>query len=97
MYRWWQIYEDLFNQLLSMRQAEARGHKARFRFKHPLPSLDSTAIPLRLAMCEWASMCGPKERSEALISMLLLRWLHVRSSWRWRFANLNILASSANN
>ena len=50
----WQIYEDVFKQLASMCQAAARDQKARFRFKHPLLSLDSTTIPLCLSMFEWA-------------------------------------------
>jgi hypothetical protein len=53
-HRSWQIYEDLFNRLASMCQVEAQGRKARFRFKHPLLSLDSTTIPLCLSMFEWA-------------------------------------------
>lgn len=59
-HRSWQIYEDVFNQLVSMCQAEARGQKARFRFKHPLLSLDSTTIPLCLAMFEWAKYVRTK-------------------------------------
>jgi len=53
-HRSWQIYEELFNRLVSMCQSEASGQKARFRFKHPLLSLDSTTIPLCLSMFEWA-------------------------------------------
>lgn len=59
-HRSWQIYEDLFNRLVSMCQAEARGQKARFRFKHPLLSLDSTTIPLCLSMFEWAKYVRTK-------------------------------------
>ncbi len=43
-----------------MCQAEARGQKARFRFKHPLLSLDSTTIPLCLSMFEWAKYVRTK-------------------------------------
>jgi hypothetical protein len=53
-HRSWKIYEDVFNRLVAMCQSEARGQKARFRFKHPLLSLDSTTIPLCLSMFEWA-------------------------------------------
>ena len=53
-HRSWRIYEDLFNRLVSMCQSEASGQKTRFRFKHPLLSLDSTTIPLCLSMFEWA-------------------------------------------
>jgi hypothetical protein len=34
--------------------------KARFRFKHPLLSLDSTTIPLCLSMFEWAKYVRTK-------------------------------------
>lgn len=59
-HRSWRIYEDLFNRLASMCQTEARGQKARFRFKHPLLSLDSTTIPLCLSMFEWAKYVRTK-------------------------------------
>jgi hypothetical protein len=52
--RSWRIYETVFQQLTAMCQVEAREKKARFRFKHPLLSLDSTTIPLCLAMFKWA-------------------------------------------
>lgn len=59
-HRSWRIYEDVFNQLVSMCQAEARDKKSRFRFKHPLLSLDSTTIPLCLSMFEWAKYVRTK-------------------------------------
>lgn len=59
-HRSWRIYEDVFNRLASMCQAEARGQQARFRFKHPLLSLDSTTIPLCLSMFEWAKYVRTK-------------------------------------
>ncbi len=59
-HRSWHIYEDVFNQLASMCQAEAKGRRARFRFKHPLLSLDSTTIPLCLSMFEWANYVQTK-------------------------------------
>jgi hypothetical protein len=59
-HRSWKIYEDVFNRLVSMCQSEARGQKARFRFKHPLLSLDSTTIPLCLSMFEWAKYVRTK-------------------------------------
>ena len=59
-HRSWQIYEDVFKQLASMCQAAARDQKARFRFKHPLLSLDSTTIPLCLSMFEWAKYVRTK-------------------------------------
>jgi hypothetical protein len=59
-HRSWRIYEDVFNRLVSMCQSEARGQEARFRFKHPLLSLDSTTIPLCLSMFEWAKYVRTK-------------------------------------
>lgn len=59
-HRSWKIYEDVFNRLVSMCQSEASGQKARFRFKHPLLSLDSTTIPLCLSMFEWAKYVRTK-------------------------------------
>ncbi len=53
-HRSWQIYQDVFQQLVTLCQTEARGRKARFRFKHPLVNLDSTTIPLCLSIFEWA-------------------------------------------
>lgn len=43
-----------------MCQTEARGQKARFRFKHPVLSLDSTTVPLCLSMFEWAKYVRTK-------------------------------------
>jgi hypothetical protein len=59
-HRSWKIYEDVFKRLVSMCQSEARGQKARFRFKHALLSLDSTTIPLCLSMFEWANYVRTK-------------------------------------
>ena len=59
-HRSWRIYEDVFNRLVSMCHAEAGDRKARFRFKHPLLSLDSTTIPLCLSMFEWAKYVRTK-------------------------------------
>ena len=59
-HRSWQVYEEVFNRLASMCQSEAKGQKARFRFKHPLVSLDSTTIPLCLSMFEWAKYVRTK-------------------------------------
>lgn len=59
-HRSWQIYEDVFKQLASLCQATAKEQKSRFRFKHPLLSLDSTTIPLCLSMFEWAKYVRTK-------------------------------------
>ena len=59
-HRSWKIYEDVFRQLVSICQTEAKGQKARFRFRHPVMSLDSTTIPLCLSMFEWAKYVRTK-------------------------------------
>ena len=53
-HRPWQMYQTLFNSLLTRCQAEAKGLKRKFRFKHKLLSLDSTIIPLCLSVFDWA-------------------------------------------
>ena len=53
-HRPWQMYQTLFNSLLTRCQAEATGMKRKFRFKHKLLSLDSTVIPLCLSVFDWA-------------------------------------------
>jgi hypothetical protein len=53
-HRPWQLYQTVFNQLLTRCQAEAASHKRKFRFKHKLLSLDSTVVPLCLSVFDWA-------------------------------------------
>jgi hypothetical protein len=53
-HRPWQLYQTVFNQLLTRCQAEAAGFKRKFRFKHKLLSLDSTVVPLCLSVFDWA-------------------------------------------
>lgn len=53
-HRPWQLYQTVFDQLLSRCQAEAAGFKRRFRFKHKLLSVDSTVVPLCLSVFDWA-------------------------------------------
>ena len=53
-HRPWQMYQTLFDNLLARCQAEAKGLKRKFRFKHKLLSLDSTVIPLCLSVFDWA-------------------------------------------
>src|ERR1700687_5383959 len=43
-HRPWQIYQEVFQQLLAVCQSDAQSLKRRFRFRHPLLSLDSTLI-----------------------------------------------------
>jgi len=53
-HRPWQLFEDLFYQLLEFCQQAAPGKAKRFRFKNKLLSLDSTTIPLCLTLFPWA-------------------------------------------
>lgn len=53
-HRSWKLYRSVFYDLLQHCQQEAAGHKRRFRFKHKLLSIDSTAIALSLSLFDWA-------------------------------------------
>lgn len=53
-HRPWQVYQTVFNQILSRCQGEAASKKRKFRFKHKLLSLDSSVIPLCLSVFDWA-------------------------------------------
>lgn len=53
-HRPWQLFQDLFYQLLEFCQQAAPGKAKRFRFKNKLLSLDSTTIPLCLTLFPWA-------------------------------------------
>jgi len=53
-HRPWQLYETLFYQVLSRCQAVAVLKRRRFRFKHPLRTLDTTLIQLCAAVFDWA-------------------------------------------
>ena len=49
----WQLYEQVFHQLLKTVAAKAAGKK-KFRFNNKLVSLDSTVIDLCLSLYDWA-------------------------------------------
>lgn len=53
-HRPWQVYETLFYQVLGHCQALAATKRRRFRFKHPLRTLDTTIIELCAAVFDWA-------------------------------------------
>ena len=59
-HRPWQLYRTLFEQLVEVCQLEARAKRRKFRFRHPLLSLDSTVIPLCLAVFNWAAYTRTK-------------------------------------
>jgi hypothetical protein len=59
-HRRWQLYRTVFENLLEVCQSEARERHRKFRFKHPLVSLDSTVIPVCLKMFDWAKYSKTK-------------------------------------
>lgn len=57
-HRPWELYRDLFHELLGRCRKEAPGH--RFRFKNRLLSLDATVITLCSSMFDWAKYTSSK-------------------------------------
>lgn len=53
-HRPWQVYQTVFEDLLTSCQALAAIKKRRFRFKHPLRSLDTSVIELCVKVFDWA-------------------------------------------
>jgi hypothetical protein len=51
----WQLYQDVFQNLLGRCQQEAQNHKRKFRFKNKLLSIDGTMIELSLSVFDWAA------------------------------------------
>jgi len=52
-HRPWQLYQEIFLNLLQRCRSEASGAK-KFRFKNPLRSLDSSVIDLSVTLFDWA-------------------------------------------
>ena len=59
-HRPWPIYQEVFQQLLSVCQADAKSLRRKFRFRHPLLSLDSTLISVCVSMFDWAAYSQTK-------------------------------------
>jgi len=59
-HRRWQIYQEVFQQLLRVCQADAHAGKRKFRFRNPLLSLDSTVISVCVSMFDWAAYVQTK-------------------------------------
>jgi len=53
-HRPWQVYQTVFEDLLTQCQALAARKKRRFRFKNPLRSLDGSVIELCVSVFDWA-------------------------------------------
>ena len=67
-HRPWQLYQQVFLQLLQRCQSEVQGKK-KFRFKNKLVSLDSTIIDLSVTLFDWAKF---RRRKGAIKLHLLL-------------------------
>jgi hypothetical protein len=59
-HRTWQLYETLFYQVLTRCQAVAALKHRRFRFKHPLRTLDTTLIESCVTVFDWARFVRTK-------------------------------------
>lgn len=60
-HRPWQLYKSMFDRLVVVCRVEADEKKKRFRFKHPLLTLDATVIPVCVSMFEWARYVKTKK------------------------------------
>ena len=67
-HRPWQLYEDVFYNLLEKCQFLAQTHGRKFRFNNPLKSLDSSTIDLCLSVFDWAKF----RRTKGAIKLHLL-------------------------
>ena len=59
-HRPWQLYKSMFDRLAAVCRDEAKEKNRKFRFKHPLLTLDATVIPVCVSMFEWASYVKTK-------------------------------------
>jgi len=59
-HRPWQLYKSMFDRLAAVCRDEAKEKKRKFRFNHPLLTLDATVIPVCVSMFEWASYVKTK-------------------------------------
>jgi hypothetical protein len=68
-HRPWQLYEDVFQQVLSQCQglaATQSGGQRRFRFHHKLISMDATVIDLCASVFDWPVSAAPRGRSNCI-------------------------------
>lgn len=59
-HRPWEVYRTMFHKVARMCQVEASDKKRKFRFRHPLLSLDSTMMPVCMSMFDWAKYTHTK-------------------------------------
>ena len=67
-HRPWELFQDVFYQLLARCQPLAEGRKRKFRFKNKLVSLDSTVIDLCATLFDWAKF----RRTKGAVKLHLL-------------------------
>ena len=65
----WQLYQELFYQMLAICKSVSPGKKPKFRFNNRLLSLDASVIDLCLGMFPWATYI--REKGAAKLHMLL--------------------------
>jgi hypothetical protein len=53
-HRPWEVYRDVYEQLWTLYEGEARVRRKKFRFKNKLVSIDSTSIDLCAEIFDWA-------------------------------------------
>jgi len=68
-HRPWQLYQAVFESVLTRTQGLATIHKRRFRFRNPLLSIDSTIIDLSLSVYDWAHY--RREKGAAKLHLVL--------------------------
>ena len=83
-HRPWQLYEEVFHQLLTRCQGLAMqqsGGRRKFRFKHKLLSMDATVIDLCASVFDWARFCRTTARSNCICCCG--RLFVYRDLWLW--------------
>jgi hypothetical protein len=68
-HRPWQLYQAVFESVLTRTQGLATIYKRRFRFRNPLLSIDSTIIDLSLSVYDWAHY--RREKGAAKLHLVL--------------------------
>jgi Domain of unknown function (DUF4372) len=69
-HRPWQLYQTVFEELLKSCQNLAVTKKRRFRFKHPLRSVDTSIIELCIKVFDWARF----QRTKGALSNCPYSW-----------------------
>ncbi len=68
-HRPWQLFQTVFEQLLSKCQGLAQGQRKKFRFRNPLLSIDGSVIDLCLSAFDWARY--QREKGAAKLHLVL--------------------------